>query len=62
MQIFPYFTDWGRVRASFNFKIRQEFLLDFYVSLSFYDDYDSRPPTAASKNDFGTTLALGWDL
>jgi len=40
---------------------RQDLFGDLYLSFSFYDEYDSRPPTGGNNNDFGTTLAVGWD-
>ncbi|MDX1395706.1 MAG: DUF481 domain-containing protein [Gemmatimonadota bacterium] len=62
VMVLPSFTEWGRVRIDGDIKLQQDFLGDFYVSLSFYDQYDSAPPTeAGATNDYGTTLALGWD-
>jgi len=59
--VYPSLTESGRVRADFDISYRQDLFEDFYFRLSFYDQYDSRPPEGASKNDFGTTLAIGWD-
>jgi hypothetical protein len=43
----------------FNSKLRIEVLRDFYVTLTFYDRYDSRPPLeTATKNDYGFTTGL----
>ncbi|MFV1987829.1 MAG: DUF481 domain-containing protein, partial [Gemmatimonadota bacterium] len=62
LMLLPSFTQSGRVRLEFDIKLKQDFLSDFYLSLSFYDTYDSEPPTGVgSTNDYGTTLALGWD-
>jgi hypothetical protein len=36
-------------------------LKDFTVGLDVFDKFDSRPPSeTAQKNDFGTTLTMGW--
>ncbi len=59
--VYPSLSESGRVRADFDIKYRQDLFGDFYLSFSFYDQYDSRPPEGAAKNDYGTTLALGWD-
>jgi putative salt-induced outer membrane protein YdiY len=60
--VLPSFTQSGRWRIDFDIKFRQELFGDFYLSISFYDQFDSKPPTDGNKNDFGTTLALGWDF
>ena len=54
-------SDWGRERLELNARLRRELLKDFSVSLSGYESYDSRPPTAGvQRNDYGITFALGW--
>ena len=61
--IFPGITDWGRVRMSFNISSRVEIFKDFNVGLTFYDDFDSRPPAGAlSKNDFGLNFTIGYEF
>ena len=60
--VYPSLTDSGRVRVSFDANYRQDLFGDLYLSVSFYDEFDSKPPTGGNKNDFGTTLALGWDI
>jgi putative salt-induced outer membrane protein YdiY len=49
------------VRVDFDISYRQDLFSDFYLRFSFYDQYDSKPPEGASDNDFGTTIAVGWD-
>jgi len=61
LSIYPSLSESERVRVDFDIKYRQELFGDFYLSLTFYDQYDSRPPEGATENDYGTTLALGWD-
>ena len=59
--IYPGITTWGRIRLNFNTSVRWEIFTDFFWRLTFYDNYDSQPPTeGASKNDFGITLSFGW--
>jgi hypothetical protein len=59
----PNFTTWGRIRTEFNTNLRIEVLRDFFVTLTFYDSYDSKPPLAtATKNDYGFTTGLSWSF
>lgn len=59
--VYPSLTESGRVRVDFDISYRQDLFDDFYLRFSFYDQYDSQPPPGASDNDFGTTIAIGWD-
>jgi hypothetical protein len=59
----PNFTTRGRRRLEFNSKLRIEVLKDFFVNLTFYDSYDSKPPAeTATKNDYGFTTGLSWSF
>ena len=42
---FASLTDWGRIRAELDVRIKREILNDFTVSLRVYESYDSRPIT-----------------
>ncbi len=57
---FPGLTDWGRVRAEVNIKIKQEIIKDFFFSLSFYESYDNKPGENASENDWGIVTSIGY--
>jgi Protein of unknown function, DUF481 len=59
--VYPSISDSGRVRVSFDANYRQDLFGDLYLSFSFYDEYDSKPPPGGNNNEFGTTLAVGWD-
>jgi hypothetical protein len=57
----PSLTTWGRVRLELNSKLRVEVLKNLYWSLTFWDSFDSQPPTEDFKrNDLGLTTSLGW--
>ena len=59
----PNFTTRGRRRTELNTKLRVELLKDFYVTLTFYDSYDSKPPSeTATKNDYGFTTGISWSF
>lgn len=59
-QLLPALSDRGRVRLNSN--------VDYYVKLfnnmswnvSFYEDWDNRPPAGFSGSDYGTSLGLNW--
>jgi hypothetical protein len=59
----PNFSTRGRRRMELNSKLRIEILKDFFVTLTFYDSYDSKPPSeTATGNDYGFTTGLSWSL
>ena len=61
LDIYPGLSQWGRVRAQFDGKIKREIVHDFTIGFTIYDSYDNRPPSAeASKNDVGLSLTIGW--
>ncbi len=58
--VFPNLSDFGRVRMEFDASFRRDLFLDFFVALSGYDSFDSRPPTGTSNNDFGVGFSVGY--
>jgi hypothetical protein len=58
----PSLSDWGRVRLDFDTQVRIEIIKDLFVSLKLFDNYDSRPPEGAEKNDFGINTGVGWSF
>lgn len=62
LRILPNLTDWGRVRIEFSTSVDYEILKDLYVTLHFFDNYDSRPPPYGdvTKNDYGMDFAITW--
>ncbi|MEJ2133312.1 MAG: DUF481 domain-containing protein, partial [Gammaproteobacteria bacterium] len=60
LSIFPSVTDTGRVRSILDIQLRRELIEDFFWALTFFDTYDSRPPTDASENDYGIVTSLGY--
>ena len=60
-QYYPSISDPGRNRIQFDAGVKQELMKDFFVSVSGYNTYDSRPPNPAfSNNDVGVVLSIGW--
>jgi hypothetical protein len=59
----PSFSTSGRRRLEYKAKFRLELFRDFFVTLTFYDSYDSKPPPeTATKNDYGITTGLSWSF
>lgn len=58
--LFPSFSELGRVRISSQSGLRIELVRNFFWGLQLYENYDSRPPVIANKNDLGVNTSLGW--
>ena len=59
--VFPGLTTWGRIRSEIDISASREIVSDFTLVLSFYDSYDSDPPSeGADKNDYGIVTSVGW--
>jgi len=57
---FPSLSDPGRLRLSSQSNLRIELVRNFYWNFQIYENYDTRPPVTAPKNDLGVTTSLGW--
>lgn len=61
--VLPSLTEAGRVRLEFNARVRREVLKDFYWNISFFESFDSEPPSAASEqHDYGLVSSFGWSF
>jgi len=40
--------------------LRIELVRNFNWNLQLYENYDTRPPVTAPKNDLGITTSVGW--
>lgn len=58
--LFPGLSDAGRIRLSSQSNLRIELIRNFFWNFQLYENYDSRPPVVAPKNDVGTTMSIGW--
>ena len=57
-----YYPSRGRHRVQLDAGVRREIWKDFFAAVNLYDTYDSEPPSpAASTNDVGVVLSLGWN-
>jgi len=58
--LFPSMSDPGRVRLSSQSNLRIELVRNFTWNFQLYENYDSRPPVNAPRNDLGVTTSVGW--
>jgi hypothetical protein len=50
-----------RLRAEFDASLRRELITDFFITLTYYESYDSDPPAGSESNsDRGVVLKIGW--
>lgn len=57
---YPSLTISGRYRLSYRFDLDFNLPGDWYFRLGLFDNYDSRPPSGFSKNDYGWSNAFGF--
>ncbi|MEN8224488.1 MAG: DUF481 domain-containing protein [Bacteroidota bacterium] len=59
---YPSLTESGRFRSDFNFDLKYEFPLDFFINLGFTLNYDNMPVEGASESDYVLQTTFGWEL
>jgi hypothetical protein len=63
LSTYPGLSDLGRVRLDFDSRLRREIIKDFFVDLSFYVNYDNKPPSVtASTTDYGFVTSVGYSF
>lgn len=60
LTLYPNLTDFGRIRSELDVGVTYEVIKNFNTGLILFDNFDSRPPSGAAKNDFGITFTIGW--
>ena len=61
--VFPSVTDFGRIRAEFDGRVRYELFKDFFTTLRLLNHFDSRAgDDIASKNDYGIEVTLSYSF
>ncbi|MEG9437787.1 DUF481 domain-containing protein [Edaphobacter sp. HDX4] len=60
--LYPSITSPGRVRFTLNQDVYYKFLGDFYIRMSFYDNYDNQPVVGAPSNNVGGSTTVGWSF
>jgi len=59
---FPGISDYGRIRMTTTNALVIKLTNNFHFQFSFWDNYDSRPPTTAKNNELGLSSAIGWSF
>jgi len=59
---FPGLTDAGRVRLTTNNSLTIKLRNNFHLAFTLWDNFDSRPPTTAKRNELGISTGIGWSF
>ncbi len=62
LRIFPGLTDSGRLRLTTNNSLTIKLRNNFHLAFTFWDNFDSRPPATARKNELGISSGVGWSF
>ncbi len=58
--LFPSLTTTGRMRLQGTSDLHIKIVKDLYWGFHVYENFDSKPPVRADKNDLGVSTSLGW--
>lgn len=58
--MFPSMTTPGRMRLQATSDLHIKIVKDLYWGFHLYENFDSKPPVRADKNDLGISTSLGW--
>jgi putative salt-induced outer membrane protein YdiY len=59
---FPGLTDPGRVRLTTNNSLTIKLRNNFHLAFTLWDNFDSRPPVTAKRNELGVSSGIGWSF
>jgi hypothetical protein len=59
---FPGLTDTGRIRITTNNALTIKLRNNFHLAFTFWDNFDSRPPSTAKRNELGVSSGIGWSF
>jgi putative salt-induced outer membrane protein YdiY len=59
---FPGLTDSGRIRITTNNVVTIKLRNNFHLAFTLWDNFDSRPPVTARKNELGISSGVGWSF
>ena len=60
VSVFPSLTTPGRMRVQSTSDLRIKIVKDLWWGFHLYENFDSKPPVAADKNDLGVSTSVGW--
>jgi hypothetical protein len=58
--LYPSLTTPGRTRMQIKSDLRIKLVKDLYWGFHLYENFDTKPPVEADKNDLGVSTSLGW--
>jgi hypothetical protein len=58
--VYPSLTESGRRRGNLDVSLRREIISDLFFDISFYESYDSDPPSGGETTDYGFVTSLGY--
>jgi putative salt-induced outer membrane protein YdiY len=59
VQVYPSISNAGRIRASVNSSLTLKLSHGFDLTFGFWDDFDSKPPVNAKRNELGVSTTFG---
>ncbi|WP_282124452.1 DUF481 domain-containing protein [Algibacter mikhailovii] len=59
--VYPSFSQSGRYRIDFNYDMKYDLPLDFYIRLGLSYNYDNQPVEGAADSDYVFTTSFGWE-
>jgi Protein of unknown function, DUF481 len=59
---FPGLSDTGRIRLTTNNVLTIKLRNNFHLAFTFWDNFDSRPPMTAKRNELGVSSGIGWSF
>ena len=60
MFLYPSLTESGRRRGNLDVSLRREIVSDLVFDISFYESYDSDPPSGGETTDYGFVTSIGY--
>jgi hypothetical protein len=58
--LYPSLTESGRRRGNLDVSLRREIVSDLVFDISFYESYDSDPPSGGETTDYGFVTSIGY--
>ena len=62
LNLFPSFTEKGRMRTEFKLDVKLDLPRDFYIKGSLNYNYDNQPAEGVAFDDYIYTFGVGWEL
>ena len=63
MDVYPSLSDFGRLRLSYNISAKYEVITDLFISLTYYNNYDSRAgENGEAQDDYNFITSLGYSF